>query len=212
MYSSRVASLAALALLGCATARSDGGAPDEPLVDLAAVDPRIRIEMPYASRDNFTGRVLYDAPRCLLRASVAERLSRVQTRLERRGVGLLVWDGYRPRSVQYLMWELVPDPRYVADPAKGSRHNRGAAVDVTLVDFLGRPLTMPTGHDDFSERAHRDATDGLPPIAIVNRALLSEAMAAEGFTGLSTEWWHFDAPGWEAFALLDVPLSHAARP
>jgi len=190
--------LAALALL------LQGGAPP-PLVDATTVVPELRLDIRYATPNNFTGRTLYPAARCLLRPEVAERLKRAQTAARAAGYGLLVYDCYRPLSVQREMWHLVPDERYVANPAKGSRHNRGAAVDLTLVDAAGTPLAMPTGYDDFSPRAHRDFTD-LPAAAVANRATLERIMTEAGFTGLPTEWWHFDANGWEQYDVLDVPL------
>jgi D-alanyl-D-alanine dipeptidase len=105
------------------------------------------------------------------------------------------------------MWEPIRNPDFVADPAKGSRHNRGAAVDLTLIDLkTGRELPMPTGFDDFTPRAHQDFME-LPPEAIANRAKLREAMKRHGFEPLPTEWWHFDFRGWERFELMDVPLA-----
>lgn len=180
-------------------------AKEEPLVLVSDLDSTIVIDLPYATQNNFVGKVLYDTTLCYLRRSVAERLIRVQKRLQRQGLGLKIWDGYRPRSVQWKMWQLVPDPRYVADPEKGSRHNRGAAVDVTLVDSAGYELPMPTYFDDFTEKAHRDYKN-LPENLIRNRAILSAAMQAEGFIPLSSEWWHFDAPNWQRYSLLDIPL------
>lgn len=183
----------------------------EPLVDVAAVDSRILVDIKYATPDNFMGRVLYPVNRCLLRESVARRLSRVQDDLAERGLGLKIYDGYRPLSVQKLMWEVMPDPRYVADPAKGSRHNRGAAVDVTLVDARGCELPMPSAYDEFSERAHRDfAGEGVE--ARHNRDTLIAAMERRGFTVLGSEWWHFDAPGWAQYAVMDVPLDRVDAP
>ncbi len=201
---------------GCAPGRRLPVAPDA-LVDLRALDPSIRIEMPYATPHNFTGVALYPVARCLLRRDVAERLVRVERRLGAEGLGLLVWDCYRPFPVQQRLWALVPDARYVAEPVvrdgrpvAGSKHNRGAAVDLTLVDAAGRLLEMPTGFDDFTERAHRGWTGASPP-ARRNVARLEEAMeevmAAEGFEPLPTEWWHFDGPGWERYELLDRPLT-----
>lgn len=175
----------------------------DPLVPLASVNPRIRQEIRYATANNFTGRVLYDTAGCYLRLSVARALSRVQEDLEPLGLGLKIFDAYRPLSVQWELWAIVPDERYVANPAKGSRHNRGAAVDLTLVDSKGRELPMPTGYDDFSERAHRDYSN-LPAEAVANRALLERAMIRRGFVPLPTEWWHFDAAGWERLPLLDL--------
>jgi D-alanyl-D-alanine dipeptidase len=178
------------------------------LVDLATVAPTVRLDLRYATPNNFTGRALYPVTRCLLRPAVAARLARVQSSLEARHLGLKVYDCYRPLSVQRQMWALVPDERYVADPAKGSRHNRGAAVDVTLVRPDGEELAMPTPFDDFSQRARIDYPQ-LPAAAVANRALLQQVMRAAGFTPLPTEWWHFDAPEWESFDLLDIPLTPA---
>lgn len=198
---------------GCATLETQHTInPDEPLADVSQVVPGIVLDIRYATENNFMKRVLYPAPRCLLRASVAERLRRVQADLTREGLGLKVFDGYRPLSVQKLMWEVMPDEQFVANPAKGSRHNRGAAVDVTLVDAHGRELEMPSGYDEFSERAHRNYSGGTPEERR-NRERLIRAMERHGFTVLESEWWHFDAPGGKNYPVLDVPLSadaHAA--
>jgi beta-N-acetylhexosaminidase/D-alanyl-D-alanine dipeptidase len=206
----RAASLIfATVILGCAR---PAPSPPVELVDVAALDPTIRFDLRYARADNFTGVAVYPAARCLLRRDAAERLARVQRRLQADGLGLLVWDCYRPFAVQERFWALVPDARYVAKPERrggrpvaGSKHNRGAAVDLTLVSATGQPLPMPTGFDDFSPRAHRGAP--APPAARANAARLEAAMTAEGFEPFPTEWWHFDAPGWQADGLLDVPLA-----
>ena len=132
-------------------------------------------------------------------------LDSVQRELEKVGLGLKVWDCYRPLSVQKILWSIVPDERYVANPAKGSRHNRGCAVDLTLVDSLGNELPMPTKYDDFTEKAHRDYYN-LPDTVIKNRKILEDVMKKYGFIPLPTEWWHFDAQGWENFSILDIPL------
>jgi D-alanyl-D-alanine dipeptidase len=195
-------------LSGCAVRRPPARgtpSPDEPLVDLARIDPRIILDLRYATSNNFLGRRLYPVARCLLRESVARRLRRVQDDLEARGLGLKVFDGYRPLFVQKKMWQVMPDPRYVADPARGSRHNRGAAVDVTLVDSEGNELPMPSDFDEFSERAHRDYVGGTEEQRR-NRRLLQDAMERQGFSGLDSEWWHFDAPGWESYPVVDHPL------
>lgn len=175
------------------------------LVDVLTVAPRLRLDIRYATAHNFTRHRLYARARCLLQAPVAARLAAVQRELEARGLGLLVFDCYRPRSVQRRMWQLVPDERYVSDPAKGSRHNRGAAVDLTLTDARGRPLPMPSPYDDFTPRAHRDFAGGTPEQRR-NRALLEAAMTRHGFLPLPTEWWHFDAPDWATYPLVDDPL------
>jgi D-alanyl-D-alanine dipeptidase len=175
------------------------------LVDIATIDPTIRLDMRYATANNFTGHKLYPVARCLLREEVARRLAYAQKTLQFLGMGLEVYDCYRPLSVQKEMWKLVPDERYVADPAKGSRHNRGAAVDVTLVWRNGSPIRMPTDFDDFSDKAHRDYNQ-LPPDVIANRKVLENIMVEAGFWPLPTEWWHFDAPDWQRFPVLDVPI------
>lgn len=174
------------------------GQKSEPFAEVTSVDSTIVIDLRYATPNNFTGQVLYKIPRCFLRKSVAERLARVQRKLRKKGLGLKIWDGYRPLSVQKKMWAIVPDSRYVANPKHGSRHNRGAAVDVTLVDSTGMELHMPTGFDDFSPKAHRDWM-GDDSLAIHNRRILNDAMTSEGFIPLSTEWWHFDAPNWKNY-------------
>ncbi len=198
---------------GCAPARhaidpAGQSLANDPLVDLATYDPRIVIDVKYATADNFVGKPVYPIARCLIRRSVAQRLARVQDRLETDGFGLKVHDGYRPLSVQRQFWQLMPDPRYVADPSKGSRHNRGSAVDVTLVDACGGDVDMPTKYDDFTVAAHRDYTGG-SEASRQNRDRLAAAMEAEGFKGLAEEWWHFDAPGWEQLPLLDISVAAA---
>jgi D-alanyl-D-alanine dipeptidase len=180
-----------------------GSGPEVALVDIESVNPHIRLDIRYATANNFTRQVLYPKAKCYLRKPVAERLSEVQARLEGMSRGLRVFDCYRPLSVQKRMWALVPDERYVADPAKGSRHNRGAAVDVTLVGPDGKDLDMPTPYDDFTEKAHGDYMN-LPAAVIANRALLELVMKRAGFEPLPTEWWHFDAVGWESYGILDV--------
>lgn len=193
---------------GCGASRAPaiGAGPqealaEEGLVPLLDVDPRIVVDLRYASTRNFTGVALYTSDVALLRESVAERLKRVNDRLAASGHRLVVWDAYRPLSVQQRLFDLVPDERYVANPAKGSRHNRGAAVDVALGDASGRLLPMPTDFDDFSERAHR-ATLGGGAVARANYEILHAAMTAEGFVGLETEWWHYDDPAWERYPIV----------
>lgn len=175
------------------------------LVDIRSVNDQIRLDLRYATTNNFLKRQVYPVGRCVLRGAAAQRLSQVQNDLEKRGLGLKVYDCYRPLSVQRQMWQILPDSRYVANPTRGSRHNRGAAVDLTLVDGNGNELEMPTGFDDFSERAHRNYNGGSAQ-ARRNRQILEEAMKKQGFIPLLTEWWHFDAPGWDKFAVLDVPF------
>lgn len=176
---------------------------DARLVDIRSVNRNIRLDIRYATTNNFLKRKLYPVARCVLRGAAARRLGKVQEDLQKKGLGLKVYDCYRPLSVQRLMWQVRPDSRYVANPAQGSRHNRGAAVDITLVDRNGRELEMPTGFDDFSQRAHRNYT-GSSAQARRNSKTLEDAMKKQGFIPLATEWWHFDAPGWDNYAILDV--------
>jgi D-alanyl-D-alanine dipeptidase len=177
--------------------------PADALVDLGRVAPGVRLDVRYATAANFTKQVVYPAARCVLRRAVAERLARVQAALAAEGLGLKVYDCYRPLAVQRRFWALMPDERYVADPKKGSRHNRGAAVDLTLVDARGAEVEMPSAYDEFGPRAHRDYAGG-SAAARGNRERLAAAMAREGFVGLPTEWWHFDAPDWRGYPLADV--------
>lgn len=175
-------------------------------MEVTSLDPTIVVELRYASRDNFVGERLYPVgSRALLRGPVAERLARVQRRLRERDLGLKIFDAYRPHSVQKKLWEKFPVPGYVADPAKGSNHNRAAAVDVTLVTLEKAEVSMPSKYDEFTDRAHRDYAGG-DPAALENRRILEEAMAAEGFVPLATEWWHFDEPDAKRFGILDEPL------
>jgi zinc D-Ala-D-Ala dipeptidase len=190
----------------CAAALSGCRRDHYGLVDVHRRNPRIVLEIRYAGPDNFTHKPLYDRAECWLNAVAAARLDAVEQELEPQGLRLKVWDCYRPLSVQKKFWALVPDERYVANPAKGSRHNRGAAVDLTLVRAGGSELPMPTPHDDFTARAHRDFMD-LPPDVLANRALLEKVMVKHGFVPFPTEWWHFDSEGWESFPVMDVDFS-----
>lgn len=180
------------------------------IVDLKDVNPRIIVDMKYATEDNFTKKRLYDSNTCFLRRSTAIKLDAVQKKLEGMGLGLKVWDCYRPLAVQRIFWAILPDERYVANPATGSRHNRASAVDVTLVDSKGKELQMPTGFDDFSPRAWHHCQD-LPDQAIRNRELLKGLMEKAGFIPLPEEWWHYDDEKWMQFGVMDVPFKDLAQ-
>jgi D-alanyl-D-alanine dipeptidase len=160
--------------------------------------------MRYATKDNFTGEVLYPVARCKLRRAVAARLAKAAKLLRAQDRRLLVWDCYRPTSVQAALWKLVPDERYVADPKKGSRHNRGAAIDLALVAKDGSAVILPTKFDEFSEAAHRD--HALVGDSGVEARRLAAAMKKAGFVGMPTEWWHFDAPDSAKYPLSDESL------
>lgn len=182
---------------------------DNRLVDVAAIAPHIIIDMPYATSDNFTKKVIYTAHRAYLIKHVAHALKNASDEFNALGYALKIWDAYRPLQAQYIFWQLVPDERYVADPKKGSRHNRGCAVDVTLVDMDGKELDMGTGFDDFTHRAHRDC-DEFQPHVIKNRALLQDIMEKNRFIGWHNEWWHFDFEDWQQHPVLDILFDELA--
>jgi len=187
----------------------DAGKKRIPLVDVRSMAPDLVVEMRYAGNDNFTGKRIYDCGRCFLKPETAVKVANAQRELVKRGLSLKLWDCYRPLSAQRLFWSLVPDPRFVADPKTGSRHNRGNAVDVTLVDAKGRELDMPTGFDDFSPRAGHGETR-LPARVIENRRLLAESMEKAGFWRLQSEWWHYDDNDGNG-DILDVPFDELCR-
>jgi zinc D-Ala-D-Ala dipeptidase len=181
----------------------EGAADCHDLVDINSVNRNIAVDIRYSTENNFAKRKVYPVNKCFLRKSAALRLNSVQKELEKMDLGLKVWDCYRPLSVQRAFWAIMPDERYVADPAKGSRHNRASAVDVTIVDASGAEVRMPTGYDDFSVKAHRSYTD-LPKKALHNSRLLERLMKKERFIPYPTEWWHFDDREWEKTGIMDI--------
>ena len=159
-------------------------------VDIQAADPSIGLDIRYATTDNFTRAKIYDCARCLLRPEAAHALEKAHRTLQQQGLGLKMFDCYRPRPYQQRLWDKVPNPDYVTPPAKGSMHSRGAAVDLTIVDANGQELDMGTPYDFFGPKAHYDYTQ-LPGKVLANRRLLRQTMEAAGFQGIRTEWWHF---------------------
>ncbi len=181
------------------------------LVNVAIAIPSIILDIKYATTDNFTGKKVYSRPVCYLRRAVAKALRQVQQDLRKQGLGLKVWDGYRPYDVQKIFWKLCPDPRYVGDPAKGGVHNRGAAVDVTLVSLsTGKELVMPSQFDDFSEKAHCNYST-MTPEAAKNCKLLEDAMTKRGFKVFKSEWWHYNFIGWQHYPLLNISFENLAK-
>ena len=180
--------------------------PSKELVDLEQEIPGVRLDIRYATTDNFMRERLYPVAKAYLRAPAAVALAGAQKEFKARGLELKVFDGYRPYEVTEKIWEPYQNPDFVADPAEGSRHNRGCAVDLTLVDEIGEDLPMPTGYDDFTKKASHDYQN-LPEEEIRNRDLLRAVMESHGFQALPTEWWHYDYVGWERFELLDLPLN-----
>jgi zinc D-Ala-D-Ala dipeptidase len=190
---------------------------DEDFVDVSAVIPAAVLDLHYATTNNFTKRQLYPVARCLLRRAVARRLAKVASRFHDQQRRLLLWDCYRPASIQRALWELVRDPAFVAKPSfaadgtpiGGSRHSRGAAIDVSLATAAGSEIEMPTAHDDFSAAAQRKRALASPRGGS-EATLLSESMLAEGFVPIASEWWHFDAPDSAHYGFSDQSLAACA--
>lgn len=186
--------------------------PSARMTDVKKCIPLILLDLRYATNDNFTHRKLYPAlTTTYLRQTVVQALDSIQTELRARGLGLKIFDAYRPYGVTKKMWDLIKDERYVANPAKGSGHNRGTTVDLTLVQLVtGQELDMGTGFDNFSDTAHHTFTH-LPEQILGNRKLLREVMESHGFAALETEWWHYSLAGATRFALLDISFKKLKR-
>ena len=176
------------------------------LVNLDSLGAGFRFDLRYATPDNFMHATLYPVAKAYLNRDAARALIEVQHDLAAQGLGLKIFDAYRPLSVQQRMWDLIHDERYVSNPAiNAGRHTRGTAVDLTLVDREGKDLPMPTPFDDFTERAHRNAA-GIPADAAHNAKVLEDAMVKRGFLPFAFEWWHFDHRDWKKHPPLDVAL------
>ena len=178
------------------------------MIELKQLIPNLRYELLYATRMNFTKQRMYprNTESTFLRLPAAQALSAVQLELNALGYGLKIWDAYRPYSVTEAFWELIKDDRYVADPKKGSGHNRGIAVDLTLINLeTGKELNMGTGFDNFTDTAHHDFQK-LPALVLENRRLLKSVMEKHGFVSFSSEWWHYSLPNAASYSLLDIPF------
>lgn len=178
-------------------------------VNLADASDSIIIELRYATRDNFTGEVLYPVSVCLLRAETAQKLIEAQNRFEELGYRIKVWDAYRPLSAQWILFEAAEDKKFIADPVSGSRHNRGGAVDITLTDIDGNELEMPSGFDEFAKSC-RDDPD-MSEEAKEHMDLLTSVMAECGFIPIRCEWWHFDDSDWRTYPIMDIHLESFAE-
>ncbi|MGH9945065.1 MAG: serine hydrolase, partial [Pyrinomonadaceae bacterium] len=181
-------------------------APD--LVELTRLDPTIKLEVRYASTNNFLGNVFYSEPRAFLQRPAAEAVARAHRKLKEQGYGLLIHDAYRPWYVTKVFWDATPEDKklFVADPSKGSRHNRGAAVDLTLYDLkTGKPVDMVGTYDETTDRSYPDYPGGTS-LQRWHRELLRDAMEAEGFTVYEVEWWHFDFKDWQQYPIENVPF------
>ena len=180
--------------------------PESRLIEILPGKTGIKLDIRYATSNNFMGRPMYPQARAFVRLPVYNALRAIQKELNKQGLGLKIFDGYRPYSITVKFYEMAKDTTFVADPRKGSRHNLGAAVDLTIIDIkTGKELEMPTGYDSFSKAAAANYAD-ITPAAAKNRALLQSLMQAHGFQILPSEWWHFDFADRSSFELLDVPF------
>lgn len=174
------------------------------LINLQNYIPHIQFNWYYATKNNFTKDVLYQQPTAYLRKEAADKLYKAAIAFKQMGLGIKVFDAYRPYTITKKMWQIVPDERYAANPAKGSGHNRGIAIDLTLYNLTtGEELSMPTAFDNFTEKAHVNYQQ-LDNNIITNRTLLINTMQQFGFIVLPTEWWHFYLPNAEQFEILDI--------
>ena len=176
------------------------------MIELKSLIPTVQYELRYASKNNFTGQRLYpkNTHTTYLRRKPAMALAKVAEELKGKGLGIKIWDAYRPYRTTVRFWELIHDERFVANPSKGSGHNRGTSVDLTLVDLKsGKELEMPTPFDDFSPAAFHGALN-IDDFRIRNRALLKSTMEKYGFVPLETEWWHYSWQGASAYDVLDL--------
>ena len=179
------------------------------LVELTTLDPTVRLDVRYATADNFLGTPVYEEARAFLQRPAAEALLRAHRALREKGYGLLVHDAYRPWWVTKVFWDATPKEKreFVADPAKGSRHNRGCAVDLTLYRLAdARAVEMPSLYDEMTERAAPGYPGGTADQRR-HRDLLRSAMENEGFTVFESEWWHFDYRDWREYPILNVPFA-----
>jgi D-alanyl-D-alanine dipeptidase len=175
------------------------------LAELTKLDPTIKLDIRYATSNNFLSTSVYTRPAAYLQRPAAEALLRVHRALASQGYGLLIHDAYRPWWVTKVFWEATPPNlrEFVADPAQGSRHNRGCAVDLTLYDLrTGKAVSMPSVYDEMSPRAYPTYTGGTPAER-EHREVLRRAMEREGFTVYETEWWHFDYEDWREYPIVN---------
>lgn len=186
-------------------------APD--LVEVVKLDPTIKLDIRYATTNNFLSTPMYSQARAFMQRAAAEALVRAQQALKEKGYGLLIHDAYRPWYVTKMFWDATPNDKkiFVADPKEGSKHNRGCAVDLTLYDLkTGAAVKMPSGYDEMSERAYADYTGGTPEER-ERRAVLRQAMEKQGFTVYPQEWWHFDYKDWKEYPILNVKFEEVGK-
>ncbi len=176
------------------------------LLELKKHIPGLVLDIKYATTDNFMQRIMYPQARAFARKPVVVQLQKVQSELKKKGYGLKIFDAYRPYSITIAFYKEASNKAFVANPNKGSRHNRGCAVDLTLIDLkTGKELEMPTPYDSFSEKAAVTFYK-LPAQIVKNRQMLIQTMRKYGFSVLKNEWWHYDFIGWQNYNLMDIPF------
>jgi D-alanyl-D-alanine dipeptidase len=181
--------------------------PDKQLVEIIKYIPTIKLDIRYATTRNFMHKAMYKQAKAYARLPVVKALMDVEADLKTRGLGLKIFDAYRPYAVTIAFYETTPDTNFVANPKFGSKHNRGCAIDLTLIDLkTGKELDMPTGFDSFSRKASAHYA-GATALQTANRELLKTIMHTHGFTVLNTEWWHYDFDGWRDYQLTDIPFN-----
>lgn len=183
------------------------------LIELVKLDPTIKLDIRYATDNNFVGRAVYPEARAFLQKPAAKAVVKVHRQLKKQGLGLVIFDGYRPWAITKLFWEVTTGDKrkFVANPDKGSKHNRGCAVDLSIFDLkTGKLIPMPSGYDEFTERASPNYTGGTEE-ETRNRELLRKLMEDAGFTVNPNEWWHFDYKNWEDYAIYDISFAEAEK-
>ena len=198
-------------LLSCAPKPpyESGNFKNSDLVELIHLDSTIKLDIKYATTDNFTGRPVYTEARAFLQRPAAEALIKAHNKLKKEGYGLVLFDGYRPWAITKIFWDITPeeDKKFVADPKKGSRHNRGCAIDLSLFDLkTGKTVQMPGEYDEMTDRSYPDYKGGSDEERRL-RDLLRSKMEAQGFTVYEFEWWHFDFHDWRAYKIQNIPFS-----
>lgn len=183
------------------------------LLELIKLDKTIKLDIRYSRSDNFVGKPVYPEARAFLQRPAAEAVLRVHKQLKKQGLGLVIFDGYRPWAITKLFWEVVREDqrKFVANPMTGSRHNRGCAVDLSIYDLkTGKLVDMPSDFDEFTERAHPEYAGGTPE-QTANRNLLRSLMEAEGFTVNANEWWHYDYKDWQSYGIYNISFTAIAN-
>lgn len=185
--------------------------PDKELINLEKFVPGLILDIRYATTNNFTGEIIYNLPRAYARRPVAESLKKVQAELKKQGLGIKIFDAYRPYKATVKFYEVYRDTTYVASPYRGSRHNRGCALDLTVINLkTGEELKMPTGYDSF-QKAAWPSTPVADPEVRKNRTLLINVMQKYGFKVNSSEWWHYDFIGWKNYEVLDIDFEELEK-